>query len=94
MTIRQKVTVQPGGTIELHDLDLPTGVVADVVVTVNQVEKGPARYPAFDPTARPFWEEVLEIGASVPMAEWEKVPRDLSKNLDHYLYGHSKAEEE
>lgn len=92
MTIRQKVTVQPGGTIELHNLDLPTGVVAEVLVTVDPTEKL-ARYPDFDPTARPFWEEVLEIGASVPPEEWEKVPRDLSKNLDHYLYGHPKAEE-
>jgi hypothetical protein len=94
MTIRQRVTVQPGGTIELHDLALPTGAVAEVVVTVDQGEQGAARYPEFDPTARPFWEEVLEIGASVPMEEWEKVPRDLSKNLDHYLYGHPKVEEE
>jgi|GEM_PF-3141570 len=94
MTIRQRVTIQPGGLIEIHDPVLPAGAEAEVMVTVGHEETGPVRYPEFDPTARPFWEEVLEIGAGVPVEEWEKVPRDLSKNLDHYLYGHPKAEEE
>jgi putative addiction module CopG family antidote len=26
------------------------------------------------------------IAREVPEAEWKKVPTDLSKNLDHYLY--------
>lgn len=41
---------------------------------------------AYDPTARPIWELAVEIGAQVPDEEWAKVPSDLSKNLDHYLY--------
>jgi len=31
------------------------------------------------------------IAQAVPDAEWRKVPSDLSKNLDHYLYGASKT---
>ena len=93
MTIRHRVTIQEGGTIEIHDPELPVGADAEVVVTVDREEDGPAHYPELDPTARPFWEEVLEISASVPMEEWEKVPQDLSKNFDHYLYGHPKEEE-
>lgn len=42
---------------------------------------------AYDPTACPIWELAAEIGAQVPNEEWAKVPSDLSKNLDHYLYG-------
>ncbi len=30
------------------------------------------------------------IAKEVPEKEWEKVPSDLSKNLDHYLYGRHK----
>ena len=41
----------------------------------------------FDPEARPIWEVISEIGASVPDEEWAKVPTDLARNLDHYLYG-------
>lgn len=33
------------------------------------------------------------IWASVPESEWEKLPRDLSINLDHYLYGAPKRSE-
>jgi hypothetical protein len=28
-----------------------------------------------------------EITGSVPEESWEKMPPDLSKNIDHYLYG-------
>lgn len=31
------------------------------------------------------------IAQDVPDDEWARVPGDLSKNLDHYLYGTSKA---
>jgi antitoxin ParD1/3/4 len=27
------------------------------------------------------------IAADIPASEWANVPADLSKNLDHYLYG-------
>lgn len=94
MTIRQRVKIQPGGTIEIHSPDLPVGEEAEVVVTLKGREGGLHLSEAeYDVNARPYWEEVLEIGASVPIEEWEKVPADLSKNLDHYLYGAPKEEE-
>lgn len=37
--------------------------------------------------ALPVWKEIIEIGAEVPDEEWAKIPSDLSKNHDHYLYG-------
>jgi hypothetical protein len=48
--------------------------------------------PEYDPTGRPVWEEILEIGASIPHEVWETVPTDLSINLDHYLYGAPKED--
>jgi len=32
-------------------------------------------------------QELQEIWKDVPASEWEKLPADLSDNLDHYLYG-------
>jgi|SRR5579864_8268254 len=32
------------------------------------------------------------LSSSVPEGEWAKVPRDLSKNVDHYLYGSGRKE--
>jgi len=31
------------------------------------------------------------IAQGVPDEDWSRVPTDLSKNLDHYLYGSSKV---
>jgi putative addiction module CopG family antidote len=31
------------------------------------------------------------IASDVPDADWQRVPSDLSKNLDHYLYGAQKT---
>jgi putative addiction module CopG family antidote len=33
---------------------------------------------------------VKELTRDIPESEWEKVPRDLAQNVDHYLYGHPK----
>ncbi|MGA2170584.1 MAG: type II toxin-antitoxin system ParD family antitoxin [Terracidiphilus sp.] len=35
----------------------------------------------------------VRLGQQIPMEEWSKVPVDLSKNLDHYLYGSPKDSE-
>jgi len=45
------------------------------------------------PTLPSFLQFVEDISAQVPREEWEKLPSDLSKNLDHYLYGSPKDEE-
>jgi len=34
---------------------------------------------------------VSRVSETVPESEWAKLPTDLSKNLDHYLYGGKKV---
>lgn len=36
---------------------------------------------------------VSGIAASVPKEEWSRLPEDLSKHVDHYLYGSEKESE-
>jgi hypothetical protein len=60
------------------------------IVSVNDLEVQIAGDKPFDPSVRPIWEVIEEIGASVPANEWDKVPTDGAINLDHYLYGHAK----
>jgi hypothetical protein len=43
--------------------------------------------------AKPFWQWAVELGHSIPKHKWDKVPVDLGKNLDHYLYGAPKVKE-
>ena len=63
------------------------------LVSVKRLQVKPAREKRFDKSARPIWEIIEELGASVPASEWAKVPTDGAKNLDHYLYGHAKRTE-
>lgn len=41
----------------------------------------------------PIWEIAAEIAAQISDEDWAKVPRDLAKNVDHYLYGAPKKED-
>ncbi len=38
-------------------------------------------------------EMVAEVTREVPESEWERVPADLSKNVDHYLYGSKRTDQ-
>ncbi len=37
-------------------------------------------------------EMVSALTREIPESEWERVPTDLSKNVDHYLYGSKKTD--
>lgn len=91
MTIRQRVKVLPGGNIQIQDPDLPDGAEAEVLITVS--DRKVSKEAEGTPDSRPFWQRIIELGASIPEEEWKKVPEDLSINLDHYLYGAPKEEE-
>lgn len=46
-----------------------------------------------EPESLEIWEIAEKISQQIPEEEWKKIPTDLSKNLDHYLYGIPKIEE-
>ena len=35
----------------------------------------------------PIWEVLAELGETIPPDELERLPTDLARNVDHYLYG-------
>ncbi|MGC1418043.1 MAG: hypothetical protein WA817_22335 [Candidatus Acidiferrum sp.] len=54
----------------------------------------PPEVPADVPTdLRSFLDRIAEAVKDVPEDEWKRLPTDLSKNVDHYLYGTKKEEE-
>lgn len=65
---------------------LPAGEVKGII-KVKELTIQPAGEPAFDAGARPVWEVVAELGSKLPANEWDKVPADAARNLEHYLYG-------
>ena len=51
----------------------------------KETRRGPSN------SAPNFMAAFESIANDVPDADWGKVPVDLSKNLDHYLYGGQKT---
>lgn len=74
------------GTAEFE----PTGRMKKIVA-LDQVSPAPL-HETRDPRSRPIWEVAIELGKSVPEEEWDKLPRDAARNLDHYIYGTPKEE--
>jgi hypothetical protein len=73
------------GTAEFH----PDGTIKGII-NIVQLEIRPVGETPFDPSAKPIWEVITEIGAMVPDTDWDGVPTDGAQNLDHYLCGHKK----
>ena len=48
------------------------------------VLRPPAQAPSLD-------KAFAAIAQEIPDGEWERLPSDLAKNLDHYLYGTAKV---
>jgi hypothetical protein len=63
------------------------------VIKVDHVDVIPVGTVDYDEKARPVWELISEIGEQVPEKEWDQVPNDLSKELDHYLYGATRSDQ-
>ena len=47
-----------------------------------------------DPIGPSIWEKIARIRESIPEEAWDDVPTDLASNLDHYLYGTPKKNQE
>jgi hypothetical protein len=57
------------------------------VTEIEELVLGPAGEVPYDPSAPAIEEVLADLARGVPEAEWDKLPSDLTDNLDHYLYG-------
>jgi hypothetical protein len=67
----------------------PAGEIKSII-KVKELTIQPLGELAFDAAARPVWDVVAELGSRISAKEWEKVPADSARNLEHYLYGNPK----
>jgi len=57
------------------------------VTQIEQLTFEPVGEAAYDQNARSIEEVLAGLAYEVPKAEWDRLPSDLTDNLDHYLYG-------
>ena len=79
------IRVQVIGQAEFSPLGHP-----ERITQVDELRVQPVGEPGYDTTARPIEDILAELAAQVPQEDWERLPRDLTDNLDHYLYGTAK----
>jgi hypothetical protein len=64
------------------------------VLRVDVLERQPAEGEGeYDDSVPPLWQSVVGLGASLPLEEWDRVPRDLASSLDRHLYGGSSEDQ-
>jgi hypothetical protein len=80
-----RLRVRGVGEFSQSDRQLRRLLRVDFVAAATTTE------PAFVEGIKPIWQTVAELGASVPDDVWDKVPTDLAKRLDHYLYSSTEA---
>jgi hypothetical protein len=64
-------------------------ILREVETLRNQQELEPQAGHA---QAQAFLDRIAKIRESIPKEEWQKLPSDASKNVDHYLYGSPKED--
>jgi hypothetical protein len=57
------------------------------ITEVAELRFHPVGELPYDPTARPIEDVLAELAREIPDEEWNKLPEDLTDNLDHYIYG-------
>ncbi|HUS92641.1 MAG TPA: hypothetical protein VM695_12365 [Phycisphaerae bacterium] len=56
-------------------------------IHVDSLEVAPTGPTKFDATAPAIEDLLASIAAEVPAEEWDRLPADLTDDLDHYVYG-------
>jgi len=77
------------GKEELHQLvdRLPVGRVDTARKMLGDLCGEPASGSNQLAAERPIEEILKELAAGIPREEWDRLPADLTDDLDHYLYG-------
>jgi hypothetical protein len=57
------------------------------ITRVERLQIQPVGEVAYDSTARPIEDVLADLAREVPRENWNRLPSDLTDNLDHYLYG-------
>lgn len=68
------------------------GVLNDLRTSKGAVDQADPQRIQSGAEGIPFWQRIADIGAQIPQQAWESLPKDMSRNGNHYLYGTPKEE--
>lgn len=73
-TIREHVTIKPGGMIEIHRPDLPAGTEAEIIIIVEQPEAAMPPLVSFVGKGKGCFTSAGEVGAFIRAERdgWER----------------------
>lgn len=80
-------TAQPGPEYDWRTIPLEKLIGAEALAKWKAMQNAPVDHTD-------LFNELEEIGRSVPIEVWQELPPDYLWNLDHYLYGHPKRDKE
>jgi len=77
------------GREELHQLvnRLPADQIQAARKVLDDLCREPASGARQALAERPIEDILRELAAGIPREEWDRLPADLTDQLDHYLYG-------
>ena len=83
------VTPDPFLGLMRDDAELMDEIVEDAM---RNRERQPvaSETPPAPAKRKPLWERAAELRKSIPAEEWDKLPTDGARQLDHYIYGSPK----
>lgn len=84
-----QIRVRVTGLAELSERDRSVRRFA----RIDSIERHFDSELSYDETVSPVWEQIAAIGERVPEEVWDRVPTDLARNLDGYLYGRDRDKE-
>jgi Arc/MetJ-type ribon-helix-helix transcriptional regulator len=75
-----------------HFASLDAAMTKAASLLLHQLKQDQAATPAASQAEavsayKPIWEEILELTADIPDAEFDKLPVDGAEQHDHYIYG-------
>ncbi len=87
--VKQIVTVQSGGRVEVTSDQLLAGHQAEVIILLDTLGTPPDTIPSSEgESARPpIWKVAQDLMRDLSPDDLDKLPSDLAAEHDHYLYG-------
>lgn len=90
--VKQIVTVQSGGRVEVTSDRLPEGHRAEVIILLDTPCTPPDTIPSceVESVRPPIWTVAQELMRDLSADELDNLPSDLAAEHDHYVYGSPK----